>query len=199
MIGKLLFLPLVLFLLQKDTFSPQILVYDVYKGNSPIGEMSVSRRVEGNNHIYSSESNMTVSFLMSFELRFTYEAQFTGNNLHASTTANYRDGKKINQSVGKRTGQFYVTDVDGEIKTNPAPKIDYSILTSYFVEPVGRKKVFSERWGDYIDFLPAGNRRYAMHLSNGDINYMSYKDGVCNTIEVNHSLATIKFVLREKR
>ncbi|MEZ4773680.1 MAG: DUF6134 family protein [Bacteroidia bacterium] len=195
---KLLLLPLVSFLLHADPFSPSKLVYDVYKGHSLIGEMSVSRRAEGGKHIYASTSQMTVTFLMSFDLRFTYESQFENNNLCSSMAANYRDGKQLNLSVGRREGAGYFTDVSGDKKHVQASRIDYSILNTYFLEPVGRSKVFSERWGEYVDFLPAGPNRYAMHLPNGDVNYMTYKNGICHTIEVNHSIASIKFVLREK-
>ncbi|MEZ4828637.1 MAG: DUF6134 family protein [Bacteroidia bacterium] len=179
--------------------TPRLLTYDVYKGQSLVGEMTVSRREEGSRQIYESESQMTVSFLMSFDLKFTYKATFESSNLQTSHTANFRDGKQINLSSGRRVGNTYSTEVNGEPKNIQAPKIDYSILNTYFIEPVGRTKVFSERWGDYVDFLPAGKSRYGMHLPNGDVNYMTYKEGVCQTIEVNHSLASIRFVLREKQ
>lgn len=196
---NILLLPLVTLLLHTNPFSPSLLVYDVYKGSSLIGEMTVSRRAEGGKQIYTSTSQMTVTFLMSFDLRFTYESQFENNNLHSSMAANYRDGKQLNLSVGKREGVGYLTDVSGDKKRVNASRIDYSILNTYFLEPVGRNKVFSERWGEYVDFLPVGTNRYAMHLPNGDVNYMTYKNGICHTIEVNHSIASIKFVLREKQ
>lgn len=197
--GNALLVPLLVLWFHSNPLTPQQLIYEVYRGKSPIGEMEVNRYQEGLYQIYESDSRMTVQFLMAFDLRFTYESRFKDGNLHFSETVNQRDGKIMDSSKGERIGEKFHTNVDGKEESVHAPHIDYTVVSSYFFEPVGKEKVFSERWGNFIPIKPAGEHRYAMHLPNGDINYLTYKNGICDKIEVNHILGSIKFVLKNRK
>lgn len=175
--------------------SAQTLRYGIYWGEDRVGQMEVSRRQAGRRESLRSEAQMTVKMVVSMELVFSYEAEFEGGILARSLTRNLRNGTEKDRSEGSREGDHYVVVREGERHRQPAPAITYTILKSYFEAPGERRSVFSERWGAWLDYLPVGPDRYAMHLPNGDINYLTYRDGRCVEIEISHLFATLHFRL----
>ncbi|MEO0470991.1 MAG: DUF6134 family protein [Bacteroidota bacterium] len=190
-------LPICFFLLAHFGLYSQTLVYDAWKGSNKIGGMVVSQKPSPGGMTYSSEANMTVRFLISIDLKFTYEAVFVDGNLQSSETKNFRGGDLKDQSIGLREGEMYTTRLNGRNKKLHHPRIEETILTIYYHEPVNLRKVYSERWGDYLKIKPLGNHRYELYLANGDINVYTFKDGICTEIEINHSLGSVYFRLQE--
>ena len=175
----------------------QNLIYDGYKGDDHIGTMTVTRKKSGNNWIYTSDAQVKISFVLTFELRFVYEAVFKDGKLVSSWIKNYRDGKLTDHSMGELLGpDFHITH-NGDKKVIHKADIDYCILKSYFEEPAGRDQIFSERWGEYIPAKRVTNGKYQVVLPNGNTNYFIYKGGTCEELELNHMLASVRFVLRK--
>lgn len=174
--------------------SAQQLNYEVFKGNKQIGEMVVKRQKTGDKEVYSSDSQMKVSFIVSVDLRFVYNATFQNGLIQKSTTQNFRNGDLHDESIGKRVGASYQVEREGETFTVDSP-IDYCILTTYYKEPIGRTEIYSERWGAFIPVKKIDKNKYELSLPNGNENYMTYSNGICTEMEVNHMLATIKFKL----
>ena len=175
----------------------QNLVYDGYKGDDHIGSMTVTRKKSGDNWIYTSDAKVSVSFLLSFDLQFTYKAVFANGKLVSSWIKNYRDGKLTDHSSGELMGPDFHIMHNGDKKVLYKANIDYCILKSYFEEPIGRKEIFSERWGEYIPAKEIEKGKYQVKLPNGNTNYFTYKNGTCKELELNHMLASVRFVLRD--
>ncbi|MCB0854800.1 MAG: hypothetical protein KDD63_21410 [Bacteroidetes bacterium] len=192
----LLLFPIACWLFFPINVYAQNLTYEVYKGNSKIGEMDVKRHYNNGTWTYSSDSKVQVSFLVSVDLQFMYEATFTNNTLQRSLTQNMRDGKIRESSKGRRVGNQYVTDVNGETNTTSVDQIDECILTLYYHEPEGKTQIFSERWGKFIPVKKLGTHKYALVLPNGDENHMTYEKGICTELQINHTLATLYFKLK---
>lgn len=175
----------------------QRLTYQGYKGADYIGDMIVSKKVEGNKVRYISDAQLNVHFLLNWELRFYYEAEYIDGNLHRSLVQISRDGKLRTEVKGQRNGRHYLSDVDGDEVSLDAPIIDYCVLNTYFEAPKGKKRFFSERWGKYLKVKDEGNGHYTLSPPNGSNNTLIYKGGHIQEMQLNHSLASIKFVLKE--
>ncbi|MDW3648238.1 MAG: DUF6134 family protein [Bacteroidia bacterium] len=184
------------FLILEETHA-QTLVYKGYKGDDYIGDMIVKREVKGDQVFFHSEAILNVRFLLNWELRFYYEADFKGGDLKRSLVQLTRDGKLRTEVKGQREGSYYNSDVDGDKESLQIPNIDYCVLNTYFEAPKGRKKIFSERWGSWLTVEDQGNGRYILQPPNGSHNTLIYKNGICQEMQFNHTIAKVRFVLKE--
>jgi len=175
----------------------QTLVYKGYKGDDYIGDMIVKREVHGDHVFFRSDAQLNVRFLLNWELRFYYEADFTNGDLQRSLVQVSRDGKLRTEVKGKREGSHYNSDVDGDEESLQISSIDYCVLNTYFEAPKGRKKIFSERWGTWLQVVDQGNGKYLLQPPNGSHNTLIYKNGVCQEMQFNHTIAKVRFVLKE--
>ncbi|WNJ19801.1 DUF6134 family protein [Pontibacter sp. G13] len=174
----------------------QTLLYKVYKGQTEVGWMRVNKVMQDGNEHFSLDCNMDVKMMFSMNLQFTYEANFQSGHLTSSLTRNFRNGSEKSHSEGKRVNHIYRTIRDGKAYETPAD-IDFCIIRTYWEEPVGRSQVFSERWGHYLPFEQVGPHKYRVLLPTGNYNYMTYREGKCVELQVNHTLATLFFRLVE--
>ncbi|MEM8888798.1 MAG: DUF6134 family protein [Bacteroidota bacterium] len=175
----------------------QTLVYKGYKGDDYIGDMIVKREVKGDQVFFRSDAQLSVRFLLNWELRFYYEADFKNGDLQRSLVQVTRDGKVRTEVTGKREGPHYHSDVDGDKESLQISSIDYCVLNTYFEAPKGRKKIFSERWGTWLLVMDEGNGRYLLQPPNGSHNTLIYKNGICQEMQFNHTIAKVRFVLKE--
>ena len=76
--------------------------------------------------------------------------------------------------------------------------ITYSMVSLYFKEPKGVDMVYSERYGEFLDIDKLEDHRYRLYLPDGREIVYNYENGNCVEIEVDHSLTTLYFKLREK-
>ena len=185
------------FFLSSQKLGAQTLVYKGYKGDDYIGDMIVKREVHGDQVFFRSDAQLNVRFLLNWELRFYYEADFKNGDLQRSLVQVTRDGKLRTEVKGKREGSQYNSDVDGDEESLSISSIDYCVLNTYFEAPKGRKRIFSERWGTWLQVEDQGNGRYILQPPNGSHNTLIYKNGICQEMQFNHTIAKVRFVLKE--
>jgi len=175
----------------------QTLAYDVIRSEEPIGQMIVSREQNGEREILRSDMEIDVSFGFTLTLRFTYEAEFEGGRLRRALVRNYRSGRLRDETIITPKGDALEVSCEGETFLVQAP-VYYTILQAYFQPPDTRQQVFSERWGRYQPFARLEDGRYVMYVANGDKSYYTYRNGVCQQIELDLSLATLYVRKREE-
>lgn len=176
--------------------SGQTLIYKGYKGDDYIGDMVVKRVEQGDKVIYTSDAQLEVSFLFTWKMRFYYEAEFQNGDLTRSLVKLSRDGKLKTLVEGKRRGDIFYSSVDGELAEAKGP-IDYCILNTYFEIPSGKTRLFSERWGKEIGIQDNKNGSFLLQPPNGSHNTLIYKNGICNEMQFNHTLANVRFILEK--
>lgn len=189
-----LILPLIFAYL--NILSAQTLVYKGYKGDDYIGDMVVKRTVDGNKVLYTSDAQLKISFLFTWEMRFYYEAEYQDGDLTRSLVKLSRDGKLKTLVEGKKKGNKFYSTVDGDPVEASGP-IDYCILNTYFEIPSGKTHLFSERWGKEIGIKDNKNGSFLLQPPNGSHNTLIYENGICKEMQFNHTLANVRFVLKK--
>lgn len=174
----------------------QNMYYDAYFRGDRVGYMKVSQSREDEKTIARSETKLTVSMVLSVDLLVQFETEFRNGNMVKSKAISYKDGELNGESIGYRSGVSYIVNQDGERKTVVAPSIDRSVTTIHWKKPVGQSKIYSERWGEFLDFTIESDGRYGLHLPNGDVNYYRYSGDVVTSFEVNHGWFSMEFKLR---
>lgn len=173
----------------------QILNYDVYYGDSQVGSMEVEKKHEGEKVILHSHGKVTLSLVFTLELEFIHHAEFREGGLLSSLSKNLRGGDLTDMSSGYQNGSSYQNRVNDEIKRMNLP-IDFTVLSMYFAEPLGLKSIYSERTGTLLPVRKTSTSHYEVTQYNGNQTRYVYKNGVVILMEVDHSIATLQFRLR---
>ncbi|MEL7342080.1 MAG: DUF6134 family protein, partial [Bacteroidota bacterium] len=174
----------------------QTLNYDIFYGDSQVGSMKVVRKQEAGKEVLYSHGTVTLSLIFTLELEFSHRAEFEGGNLLASITKNLRGGDLTDLSSGYRNGTEYRNRVNDELKRASLP-IRHTVLTMYFVEPKGLKSIYSERTGVHMPVRCIKSGHYETSQSGGHKTRYIYRNGIVSQMEVDHSIATLVFRLRQ--
>lgn len=155
----------------------QELIFNAYLGDDLIGTMTVTRKATQDGIIYTSVTDLTVSYLISVDLDLSYSAFYKNDQLH-TTSFKYQRGHKTRESCrGELKGNTFSTYFEDRTEQVAATDINQSLTAAYFAEPHAKMEVFSERWGVNIPLEPLGNQQYKITLPDGKESIMTYANG----------------------
>jgi len=195
-----IFLPalLVLSVLIPQEGWAQRLSYDVFLKKDKVGEMKVDRYQKEGRDIYRSEMEITVKFVFTVNLRFTYESHFKDGKLIYALVRNYRNGDLEDQTHCWIDDDGKLQVKHGDERLTVEEPVTYSVLNSYYEAPGSHDQMFSERWGRFQPFVAVEDGRYALYIANGNKSYYTFKEGQCERISLKHTLATLNIVRRRE-
>lgn len=189
----LLLLPLLSFLSVAPPPATQSLDFQAYYGKKHIGTMTISKTRSGAGVLYKGVTDITVTYLVSVDLDFCYQAHYEQGQLY-KTTFEYQRNHKLKESCqGQREGTHFITHNDGEQAQVDFSSIEQSLMASYFHEPTQTQAIFSERWGKNIPVEQLADNSYKLTLPDGKESYMIYKDGLCRECRIVSGWGTIVF------
>lgn len=161
------------------TISAQELVFDAYLGNDHIGTMTVTRTETASGVVYTSVTDLTVTYVFSMDLDLSYSAHYVDGQLTKTSFKYQRNHKTKESCYGEMKGSTYATYFDDRTERVNATAVDQTLTASYFAEPTNLREVFSERWGVNISLVALGNQKYKITLPDGKESYMTYANGQC--------------------
>lgn len=157
----------------------QELVFNAYLGDDHIGTMTVTRTETPSGVVYTSVTDITVTYILSMDLDLSYSAHYENGQLTKTTFKYQRNHKTKEACYGEMKGNTYATYFDDRTERVSVNEVDQTLTAAYFAEPTNLKQVFSERWGVNISLVALGNRKYKITLPDGKESYMTYADGRC--------------------
>ena len=169
------FLPFLLL----GSLAGQELVFNAYLGDDHIGTMTVTRAETASGVIYTSVTDITVTYILSMDLDLSYSAHYVNGQLTKTTFKYQRNHKTKEACYGEMKGDTYATYFDDRTERVLGNDIGQTLTAAYFAEPTNLKEVFSERWGVNISLVSLGNRKYKITLPDGKESYMTYANGHC--------------------
>ncbi|MEO9483196.1 MAG: DUF6134 family protein [Ekhidna sp.] len=174
----------------------QTLHYDVVKGSKKLGDMTVKRIQSEGQLKYEINSKVTFRILFSFTVDYESTSEYKYGQLIKEYTHNQLNGSTQKKSTIWFDGEKYTLDLDGT-RTTRKEKIDYSVATIYFEEPIDGQKVFSPQFGEYLKFTKIGEHRYEMESPDG-MNVYTYTNGICSEVKVNRDFAKFYFRMTQE-
>lgn len=157
----------------------QELVFNAYLGDDHIGTMTVTRTETSAGVVYTSVTDITVTYVLSMDLDLSYSAHYVDDQLTKTTFKYQRNHKTREACYGEMKGDTYATYFDDRTERVLVKDVNQTLTAAYFAEPTNLTHVFSERWGVNISLIPLGNRKYKITLPDGKESYMTYADGRC--------------------
>lgn len=158
--------------------------YDIELFGKKIGNTTVERIDKGNGEVeFKMNSASEVNILFAHKTSaMNFDIIYKDGKLISSYCKNVKDGvTEIVTIVWE--GTRYIIKKGEEVLQMNQP-LDFSSIQLYFNEPKGRRKVFSERLGQFCDFIRTAEGEYACKLSNGVNNIYRYRNGVLYELEM---------------
>ena len=177
----------------------QNLNYNVVMNGKSIGSLEAKRNVRDGLAYYFIESIVNLRFLFRVNMNYTFETTYQDGMLIKASTRNMVNDNVRNSSRVTWNGAHYVLEVKDEQSVLKNTKITYSLSSMYFSEPVQVRQVFSERYGKFLPVKPVGEHRYELTMPDGKKNYYQYVNGICQSVEVNHSMGQVNFHLTNQK
>jgi hypothetical protein len=170
--------------------------YNILHNGEIKGVLVVHQQVNGSRVRVKIDSEVKTRFLIKVTVKAIEEAIFENGILVYSSLCRIVNGdEKINQQL-QVVGISYKITSKSKITTLPNYPIHHSVLSLYYQEPVNVSKIYSDNYQQYVDIKKVENSKYQVIFPNGNINYYSYKNGICTSVEVNQ-FYNLQFLLTQ--
>ena len=167
----------------------QKLVYRIDYKKDSIGYMVAKRSTSNNKIIYELQTNTSFSLVLDFNHTAYYKAEYENNILTEALSENFLNEKERSKTTVKFQEGKYIIKKDDESTVEKAP-IHESIASLYFNVPV-EDEVFSEKHGQFFSIRKVSHTEYELIKPDDRINVYYFKNGFCDKVEVNMSMATV--------
>ena len=169
--------------------------YEVLRNGKVIGYLDALKKENGNNIEYLMESNVKISLIMDFVLYSKVVGSFTSGMLTSGSVIRRVNGKdKANAKITWQTDRYLIQDKEESIELKE--KITYTTACLMHEEPVQIQRIFSENFKRFIPIKAIKPHEYELQLPDGNRNFYTYANGVCVSAEVNTTLSTAYFRLK---
>jgi len=173
-----------------------LLVYTINFNGMEVGSLKVYRKSAHTTFYYSFISQVDYTFVKHFDIRFDIQSCFKEGNLVESYFCHKVNGAtKSDCKLEKEDKGYKVTTGERAYKllTN---SVKYSITTLYFQEPLKIRKVFSERYAQFLPIKKLEGHQYVIIMPGGRENYYKFSEGICKEVNVDIPFGKLQFELQ---
>ncbi len=159
-------------------------IYDVELFGKKIGSTIVERIDKGNGEMeYKLDSHSEVNILFTHKTSsMNMDVVYKNGQLISSYVKNVKDDVTEIVSIIWDGARYIIKKGQETLQLKQA--VDFSNSLLYFIEPVGRQRIFSERLGQFCAFKTVSPGVYECKLDNGVDNIYRYKNGLLVELEM---------------
>ena len=158
--------------------------YDVELFGKNIGKTIVERIDKGKGETqFKLTSSTEVNILFTHKTSLlNMDITYKDGKIFSSYVKNVKDGVAEVVTVAWNGTKYIIQK--GEEALQLTQPLDFSAVQLYFSEPKGRSKIFSERLGEFTNFIKLAEGVYQCKLSNGVTNVYRYRNGALYELEM---------------
>jgi hypothetical protein len=169
--------------------------YDVELFGKKIGQTTVERIDKGNGVVQfklSSSSDVNILFTHKTSV-MVFDITYKDGKLFSSYCKNVKDDVTEIVTLTWENTKYVIKKGEEVLQLNQ--RVDYSAIQLYFSEPIGRTKIFSERLGEFCNFVKKSEGVYECKMANGVTNIYRYRNGILYELEMSKGASVfMKFV-----
>lgn len=170
------------------------IIFDIYYKDKIIG-LVTALKIQNGNKITEDLHTKTDSKVLMLEVHVESEINTTFHKNILQKGIAYRRSNRgsedIETTILKTDERSYTIERDQKKQILKTSAIDFCIVDLYFTEPVGKKNVFSNMYGQFITIIDEGGGTYKTLLPDGKKAIYTYEAGKLETIEVEMSLGKV--------
>lgn len=187
-------LPLLIFI--TICASAQKHTYEVELFGKKIGETHIERIDKGNGEVqYKLNSSSEVNVLFTHKTSLmVFDITYKDGKLISSYCKNVKDGVTEIVTIAWNGTKYMIKK--GEEALQLAQPLDFSAIHLYWTEPKGKPRIFSERLGEFCDFIKTAEGVYQCKMANGVTNIYRYRNGVLYELEMSKGASVFMKLVR---
>jgi len=165
--------------------------YNVLRNGTVIGQMQFSQKTNNDDVFLKISSEVKTRLIFGIDIKTEEGSHFKNGKLISSYVKRQVNGKEKANKSTQLIDSGYKTLAEnkkGQIKQN---YIDYNLMLLYSKEPVGENQVYSDSFQQFLVIKKTNTHSYRIVLPDGNYNDYHFLDGVCQKVELHHSLFTI--------
>ena len=172
-------------------------VYEIYRGNDKIGQVVAITVSDGKKKFIRIETHIDVRVLFTVKVDVVVKNNFVDEVLSEASVRRVINGSvKINNTIIRSEKRYQMVNMDKDT-TFYNGTIGKCVSQLYFEEPVNLSSIFSEAFLKPVPIAKTGASTYELKLPDGNVNHYTYVNGVCTTVTIETSMATVKLRLVE--
>jgi hypothetical protein len=167
--------------------------FDIFKGDQKIGQIKVSRHLQGGMTSYSMTSLSEFQLIWRQVVETTVNAQYkegrlTGCNSSVRVNDSMKDSSNMEIKAGRLLGYVHPgNEMELELAN------DWTTSRMYFEQPLHAGSIFVESVLRDCLLQHTGEDRYTLTLPNRSKNHYVYRDGLLQEIHVERTLFDLVF------
>lgn len=165
--------------------------YNVLRNGTVIGQMQFSQKTNNNDVFLKISSEVKTRLIFGIDIKTEEGSHFKNGKLISSYVKRHVNGKEKANKSTQLIDSGYKTLAEnkkGQIKQN---YIDYNLMLLYSKEPVSENQVYSDSFQQFLVIKKTNTHSYRIVLPDGNYNDYHFLNGVCQKVELHHSLFTI--------
>ena len=171
-------------------------IYSANRNGKEIGWMKTISSQVGNELFLTTESNLVIQMLFSFEAKAITANKFIGNTLYQAGVHRTLNGKiKLENALQFINGQYKI--IKGKSEQSFSKPIINTVTSIYFKEPVNITQLFSEVYLCYVELKKTAPSVYTSLLPDGGSMTYSYTVGKLTHITAKTAYGTVQFQLKQ--
>lgn len=168
--------------------------YRVIHNGYVIGQALFQHRVEGVETFLKISSQVSTRFVFGIQINTVDEARFKSGKLLSSSVYRKVNGKERETRKTIWIDHCYQMQAGARTKIANHP-IYYNMMLLYCQEPSNQTAIYSDNFQQFLHIKKIASHVYQVNLPDGNHNIYHFQNGICNLIEIHHSLYTIKMEL----
>ena len=197
--GKLLKVPVAVVLLSITSVrlyaTETVTKYNVLHSGKVVGHLNFYQKNTGDELYLKMVSEVKMKFIFSINVNCNEESTFKNGKLISSHVLRHVNGKEKANRETKAAGNAYLTLAEGKSGRVEQAGISNNLMLLYCHEPADGNLVYSDNFQQFLIVKKAGAHVYRIDLPDGNYNYYTYANGICNKVDIHHSLYTIQVQL----
>ncbi len=161
-----------------------------FRGDS-VGNMQFYKSIEGSNLYLKAVSIVHISFFVKVDVQLEEISNFQNGRLMYSSVSRIVNGKEKSAKQTKSAGNIYEATSFGKPVPATDKQIDYNLNMLYCKEPYDKQIIYSDNFQQFLQVEQVATHRYKIVLPDGNCDYYTFQDGICQVAEIRHPLYTI--------
>lgn len=165
--------------------------YNVLRNGNIIGQMQFYQKTNNDEVFLKISSEVKTRLIFGINVKTEEGSYFKNGKLQSSYVKRHVNGKEKANKTTQLVDSNYKTlseNKKGQIKEQ---YIDYNLMLLYSKEPIGEDQVYSDSFQQFLTIKKTDNHSYRIVLPDGNYNDYHFLNGVCQKVELHHSLFTI--------
>jgi hypothetical protein len=165
--------------------------YNVLQNGTVIGQMQFYQKTNNDEVFLKISSEVKTRLIFGIDVKTEEGSHFKNGKLMSSYVKRHVNGKeKANKTTQLIDSSYkiFAENKKGQIKQQ---YIDYNLMLLYSKEPIGENQVYSDSFQQFLTIKKTNNHSYRIVLPDGNYNDYHFANGICQKVELHHSLFTI--------